>query len=272
MLSDTHPSLEYFAMFITLATTVIEEQTEIHAETDLESADAAPVARSGPVAMRNLETVARLYYLRHGFEACDSFMTYFLALLASISLRALEGSGDGARLSPGRGRPEVLRSTLVLAMKGLRDQGRHLHVCKVLFRLLRDRLPPAEADILGRFVVTPGEGSAAGSSASGGASAEAEEEEEEREADLALHTRSRFPVPVVKSMYKPCLAPLRLPIPYCIGVFQSASLRTSWQVANAQQWGRTSMRRFWRTLWRSTMLSAWRAVIVVVLGMVRMRR
>ncbi|KAK2598562.1 hypothetical protein N8I77_011965 [Diaporthe amygdali] len=175
--------LEYFAMHITLATTVIEEQTEIHSEADLERVGAAPVARSGPVAMRHLETVARLYYMRHGFEACDSFLAYFLALLASISLRALEGSGDGARLSPGRGRPEVLRSTLILAMKGLRDQGRHLHVCKVLFRLLRDRLRLADADILGRFVVAPGD---------------KEEEEEEKEVDLALHTRSRFPVPIVK--------------------------------------------------------------------------
>ncbi|KAL1873008.1 hypothetical protein Daus18300_004149 [Diaporthe australafricana] len=178
--------LEYFSIHITLATTVIEEQTELHSSADLGRADAAPVSRTGPVAMRHLETVARLYYARHGFGGCDSFLAYFLALLASISLRALEGNGDGARLSPGRGRPEVLRSTLVLAMRGLRDQGRHLHVCKVLFRLLRDRLRPAEADVLARFIAAEGQG--------GGAEAEAEE----GTADLALHTRSRFPVPVVK--------------------------------------------------------------------------
>lgn len=168
---------------------MIEEQTEIHSSADLGRADAAPVSRTGPAAMRHLETVARLYYTRHGFEACDSFLAYFLALLVSISLRALEGSGDGARLSPGRGRPEVLRSTLVLAMRGLRDQGRHLHVCKVLFRLLRDRLRPAEADVLARFIAAEGQG---------GGGVGGEEVEEEGTADLALHTRSRFPVPVVK--------------------------------------------------------------------------
>lgn len=179
---------------------MIEEQTEIHSSIDLEhsSSDdedgAVPlVTRAGPTAMRHLETVARLYYMRHGFEACDSSLAYFLALLASISLRALEGGGDGARLAAGRGWPEVLRSTLILAMKGLHDQGRHLHVCKVLFRLLRDRMQPAEADILGRFVISSGEGSSTGSS--GG---DDRGEGEGSEADLALHTRSRFPVPVVK--------------------------------------------------------------------------
>lgn len=188
---------------------MIEEQSEIHSSADLEhSSDddndnngndgedtgaATHVSRTGPAAMRHLETVARLYYMRHGFEGCDSSLAYFLALLASISLRALEGGGDGARLAAGRGSPEILRSTLVLAMKGLHDQGRNLHVCKVLFRLLRDRMQPAEADILGRFVTSSVEGTRGG----GGDSAE-EVEGEESEADLALHTRSRFPVPVVK--------------------------------------------------------------------------
>lgn len=141
--------------------------------------------------MRNLETVARLYYMRHGFVACDSSLAWFLSLLASISLRALAGDGgDGARLAAGRGWPEVLRSTLVLAMKGLHDQGRHMHVCRVLFRLLADRMEPAEADILGRFVVLSGEG--------GGGDGGGEDERKGGEADLVLHTRSRFPVPVVK--------------------------------------------------------------------------
>lgn len=180
---------------------MIEEQAEIHSSAELEpnsdedGDDGVPlVSSAGPAAMRHLETVARLYYMRHGFEACDSSLAYFLALLASISLRALEGGGDGARLAAGRGWPEVLRSTLILAMKGLHDQGRHLHVCKVLFRLLRDRMQAAEADILGRFVISSGEGGGGGGSGDGGG----EGEGEGSEADLALHTRSRFPLPVVK--------------------------------------------------------------------------
>lgn len=197
--SDTQPSLEYFSLHFTLATTVMEEEAEIHSAKDFERSsddsnsgdgdddDTPLVSQSGPPAMRNLETVARLYYTRHGFEACDSSLAHPLALLASISLRALEGGGDGARLAAGRGWPEVLRSTLVLAMRGLHDQGRHLHVCKVLFRLLRDRMRPAEEDILGRFVISSGEGGGEGGAEGLGS-----------EADLALHTRSRFPVPVVK--------------------------------------------------------------------------
>ncbi|KAK7736065.1 hypothetical protein SLS63_003586 [Diaporthe eres] len=191
--------LEYFSIHLTLATTVIEEEAEIHSSEDLEPSsddedDGAPppVTRTGPTAMRNLETVARLYYMRHGFEACDSSLAYFLALLASISLRALKGGGDGARFAAGRGWPEVLRSTLILAMKGLHDQGRHLHVCKVLFRLLRDRMHAAEADILGRFVISSGEGGGGGGDGGG------EGEGGGSEANLALHTRSRFPLPMVK--------------------------------------------------------------------------
>lgn len=177
----------------------MEEEADIHSSKDFERCgddsncgdgddDGAPlVSQSGRPAMRNLETVARLYYTRHGFEACDSSLAHPLALLASISLRALEGGGDGGRLAAGRGWPEVLRSTLVLAMRGLHDQGRHLHVCKVLFRLLRDRMRPAEEDILGRFVISSGEGGEGGGAEGLGS-----------EANLALHTRSRFPVPVVK--------------------------------------------------------------------------
>ncbi|KAG8159982.1 hypothetical protein KVR01_010619 [Diaporthe batatas] len=223
--------LEHFAIHLTLSTTVIEEQAEIHSSIDLGPSAAATttnndpdnddgddntntntntttntntntttnktttgspavVARTGPEAMRNLETVARLYYLRHGFEACDSSLAYSLSLLASVSLRALGGGsgGDGGRLAAGGGRPEVLRSTLVLAMKGLHEQGRHTHVCRVLFRLLADRMGPAEAAILGRFV-----GSSAGEGKGAGAGAGAE-----ADADLVLRTRSRFPVPVVK--------------------------------------------------------------------------
>jgi hypothetical protein len=54
-----------------------------------------------------LETLALLYYLRHGFDACDVFRCNFLVLEANIAIEALNGAVDGVSSN-------VLQSTIIL--------------------------------------------------------------------------------------------------------------------------------------------------------------
>lgn len=44
-----------------------------------------------------LETVLRLYYLRHGFDCWDIFLVQFLAVLAYASLEKMASYADTAR-------------------------------------------------------------------------------------------------------------------------------------------------------------------------------
>lgn len=65
-------------------------------------------------ADRSLQTLMRLYYLRHGFETMD---TYILSPLAKLAFMALQTIAENSY-------PHSLtdtRSTLFLATKGLRD-------------------------------------------------------------------------------------------------------------------------------------------------------
>lgn len=88
------------------------------------------------VALARLETIARLYYIRHSFEHCDSFLTFFLSTLGLATLAALEleaPAGDSESY-------KSMLSTVILCIKGLYDQGQHVHIAAAVYRLLRGRL------------------------------------------------------------------------------------------------------------------------------------
>lgn len=88
-----------------------------------------------------LELLIRLYYLRHGFEVGDKFFPSILSQLALRSLNALR-----ERESPDDA--EDVKSTLVLAVKGLRDQGESFYLCQVLLRLLKSKMGSGELRLL----------------------------------------------------------------------------------------------------------------------------
>lgn len=85
----------------------------------------------------NFETLLRLYYLRHGFESYDFALTQYLPLLAFSPFL-------DAGLSLSRLDQESLRSTILLAAKGLWDQGRNILICKAIYYVLRDSLKDSE--------------------------------------------------------------------------------------------------------------------------------
>ncbi|KAJ6442817.1 Alkaline proteinase [Purpureocillium lavendulum] len=92
--------------------------------------------RGGSTALGRLETVVRLYYSRHSFEYCDSFLLIFLSVLGMAALEHMEGLVRDPDML------RAIRSTLVLSIKGLYDQGKHIHMAAATYQLLRSRLSP----------------------------------------------------------------------------------------------------------------------------------
>ncbi|KAK4454777.1 hypothetical protein QBC34DRAFT_140901 [Podospora aff. communis PSN243] len=90
------------------------------------------------------ETVIRLYYLRHGFHAPSSFLVNFLGTLAQATLDAMATNKDTARA-------EHLRSTILLAVKGLYEQGLSHYVSKVVFRMFSSMMKEEDVQTFKRL-------------------------------------------------------------------------------------------------------------------------
>ena len=96
-------------------------------------------------AVIHFETVMRLYYLRHGFEATDSFLLHFLGLLNYINMTAIETSMGSSFLEP-------RRSTLLLLTKGIHDQSRIHFVARAILRLQVSLMRLEDVELLKQFV------------------------------------------------------------------------------------------------------------------------
>ncbi|KAI4615382.1 uncharacterized protein J4E87_009275 [Alternaria ethzedia] len=98
-----------------------------------------------------LESILRLYYLRHSFEAYDSTLTIFLAQLANLTLEPLEQ----LERDPGNAPPEVsesLLSTLVLCFGGLYEQSKSAYIAGIMLMIMRKRLSADVRNAVGRYV------------------------------------------------------------------------------------------------------------------------
>lgn len=90
-----------------------------------------------------LETLIRLYYIRHSFERMDTFLAQPLAELSAI--RREDIGGEKGLLDT-----ESVRSTLVLCAQGFRDQGFNHYLGQTLFHLTRSRMRPEDAALVDR--------------------------------------------------------------------------------------------------------------------------
>ncbi|KAK8070395.1 hypothetical protein PG997_010598 [Apiospora hydei] len=126
-------------------------------------------------ASRYMQTLIRLYYLRHGFESMDLFI---VIPLVDAGFHCIDDINNKAqKLSPAR--LEVLRSTLILIAKGLHSQRSNHYLAEALFRVVRGRMRLQEAALLKT-------------------SLHFDEGEEERKAGMVQTVRSHWPVSVVK--------------------------------------------------------------------------
>ncbi|KAG5932622.1 hypothetical protein E4U53_001242 [Claviceps sorghi] len=92
-------------------------------------------------ARKYLQTLVRLYYLRHGFDAMDLFIVHPLMLLALECVETVHETTSPNQL-------EALRSLLILTVKGLYEQRRNHYLAKALFRVIRGRMREAEVALL----------------------------------------------------------------------------------------------------------------------------
>lgn len=117
-----------------------------------------------------METLLRLYYLRHGFELYDIFMVHFLSFLGFMHLEALKYTKPAE--------VEGRRSTLALAAKGLQQQGQSYYLATVVLRILKLKIG-VEAWHLLRDV------------------GYVEDENEDRQALMAEQVHSSWPIDIV---------------------------------------------------------------------------
>ncbi|KAF4334289.1 nitrate assimilation regulatory nirA [Fusarium beomiforme] len=98
-----------------------------------------------------------------GFEYGNMMLTRFLAMLAFLSLNKLESLATNSTpatpsLDVGDNDPKEARATLLIAQKGLRDQGRGYYLPKRLLRDVLAHMTAHDATILQRFITIPPEG------------------------------------------------------------------------------------------------------------------
>lgn len=99
------------------------------------------------------EIILRLYYLRHGFEYSDTYMTHEMTVLAFIALDQLKSLGSKSdRSSKASSGSDDIRSTLLLAAKGLSDQGKNYYMPFTLFHIVRNEMDTENVDILYKWM------------------------------------------------------------------------------------------------------------------------
>lgn len=123
-------------------------------------------------ANKHIQTLIRLYYVRHGFEAMDLFIVIPLMVAGFNALSSINEQTPLPQL-------EVSRSTLILVAQGLYKQRQNHYLAQALFQIIRGRMRPQEAALMRETV---------------------QGEEHEVNEDLALTqaVRSHWPVSVVR--------------------------------------------------------------------------
>lgn len=124
-------------------------------------------------ANRYMQTLIRLYYLRHGFESMDLFI---VVPLVNAGFHCIDEINSG---QPTPAQLEVLRSTLLLITKGLHSQRANHYLAEALFRVVRGRMRLQEAALLKTTL-------------------HFDEAEEDRKSAMVQTVRSHWPVSVVK--------------------------------------------------------------------------
>ncbi|KAI7770812.1 hypothetical protein LZL87_004599 [Fusarium oxysporum] len=113
------------------------------------------------------ETILRIHYPRHSFEYGNMMLTSFLAMLVFLSLHKIESLTTstepehiitGSGLDVGDTDPKEARATLLIAQKGLSDQGRGYYLPKTLLRDVLTNMTASDATILQSFITIPPEG------------------------------------------------------------------------------------------------------------------
>lgn len=102
------------------------------------------------------ETVMRLYYLRHGYELPDGQLPHTCVILAYEGLLQQSASSNATSTSSGASALNgEARSTLILASKGLADQGKNYFLPRALYEIIENEMSAEDKDVLHQHVHIP---------------------------------------------------------------------------------------------------------------------
>jgi hypothetical protein len=151
-----------------------------------------------------LETLIRLYYLRHGFEDADMICVVWLQYIAFSAIRQLRDVAMRRKaLSPPLSGPESTRpgssqvvdelhSSLILVAKGLCDQGRNYQIAATVFELVQASMSEQDRCVLKGILPVERDGKKDGRSRSHGDIGRRVDQK------VAMLLHSRYPVNIVK--------------------------------------------------------------------------
>jgi hypothetical protein len=94
----------------------------------------------------SLETLLRLYYIRHSYDSHNGMIVYFSILVGNMAIQALNRSRKGTSYT--NADEKTLRQTLILCAKGLESQGQSYHLANLAFRAFQDRIDPMDLQVL----------------------------------------------------------------------------------------------------------------------------
>ncbi|KAF4977105.1 hypothetical protein FDECE_18393 [Fusarium decemcellulare] len=95
-------------------------------------------------AMVRLETLFRIYYLRHGFDAMDVFLLHFINTLGFMALEELKTITDPSMIND-------RRCLLLMCALGLREQGQYYYLVRTVFHLFRSSMSPDDVSLLKHY-------------------------------------------------------------------------------------------------------------------------
>ncbi|KAG7423301.1 Nitrogen assimilation transcription factor nirA [Fusarium oxysporum f. sp. raphani] len=111
------------------------------------------------------ETILRIHYLRHSFEHGNMMLPQFLTMLAFLALNKLDSlrARDSSKpnissMDVGDTDPRAAKATLLIAQKGLSDQGRGYYVAKNVLQDVLDRMTLSDSNVLQSFITVQREG------------------------------------------------------------------------------------------------------------------
>jgi len=133
-LADVNDSIHYHS----LVTSLFEPFASVEAQ------DAPLVIERLSGARKYLETLIRIYYLRHGFDETDVFICAPMTLIGFMCIKSISLGIPDAEL-------EATRATLFLVARGLRSQGRSYYLAETLAQVVRGAMCPEEAALMRRL-------------------------------------------------------------------------------------------------------------------------
>ncbi|PMB70555.1 Nitrogen assimilation transcription factor nirA [Beauveria bassiana] len=99
------------------------------------------------------ETILRLYYLRNGYDGGNMLLLHCLAVLSFNALAERQSPGTVTDLAS----QEDKRNTLILAAKGLHDQGKNYFMSATISRVLQSQMAPEDLDIVSQYCTSHSE-------------------------------------------------------------------------------------------------------------------